>query len=102
MDNYEAMTVDELDALSVDLKRQIEPIRDQRRAAKAVRDRKVTLEALARRLGVDVSGITPEQARTLLELAAQTPPREGDVVVTPGPGVLPFATGKVEGRHDNP
>ena len=92
--DYEAMTVDELDAYSVGLKGEIEAIRDTRREAKTVRDRKVVLEALARKLGIDVSGITPEQARTLLELA--TKPKPGDVVVTPGHITFDTVTGAVE------
>jgi hypothetical protein len=83
---FESMTVDELDAYSVELKTQINELRDTRREAKAVRDDKVLLQHLADRLRIDVTGISPEQAKALLELAKQTPPREGDVVVTPEPG----------------
>lgn len=93
--NYEAMTVDELDALSVKLKGEIEAIRDVRREAKAVRDRKVLLESLARKLNIDVSGITPEQAETLLAVARQTPPGPGDVVISPGPGSIDIRMGGV-------
>ena len=96
--DLEAMTVDELDAYSVGLKGEIEAIRDKRREAKTVRDRKVVLESLARKLGVDVSGITPEQARNLLEIA--NAPKPGDVVVTPG-HITVDATGKtVEVTND--
>lgn len=86
--NPEAMTIDELDAESVRLKRLIEPLRDERRALKAVRDRKVRIEALARKLGIDVDGISPEDADALLRIAGETPPRPGDVVVAPAPGQL--------------
>lgn len=96
MPDYEAMTVDELDALSVKLKGEIEAVRDVRREAKAVRDRKVLLEALARKLNIDVSGITPEQAETLLAVARQTPPKDGDVVVEPGPGRIEVTMGGIE------
>ena len=82
--DLETMTVDELDAASVKLKAKINVLRDERHVLKEVRDRKVTLEALATKLGVDVSGITPEQAQTLLEIART--PKPGDVVVTPGTG----------------
>lgn len=92
----ESLTIDELDAASVRLKGDIESLRDQRRALKQIRDRKVTLDSLARRLGIDVDGITPEQAQTLIDLANGTPPREGDVVVSPGPGDLNAATGTPE------
>lgn len=94
--NYEAMTVDELDALSVKWKGEIEAIRDVRREAKGVRDRKVLLEALGRRLNVDVSGITPEQAETLLEVARQTPPKPGDVAVLPEQGRIEVRMGGIE------
>lgn len=96
MPDYEAMTVDELDALSVKLKGEIEAVRDVRREAKAVRDRKVLLESLARKLNIDVSGITPEQAETLLAVARQTPPKDGDVRVEPGPGSIEVTMGGIE------
>jgi hypothetical protein len=88
MPDYEAMTIDELDEFSVTLKGRIEAIRDERRDAKVVRDRKVTLAALAQKLGIDVAGLTPEQAAHLLDIAKQTPPKPGDVVVTPDPAAL--------------
>ena len=97
--DFETMTVDELDAYSVGLKREIEAIRDKRREAKAVRDRKVVLESLARKLGVDVSGITPEQARNLLAIAIGAP-KPGDVVVTPAHVTLDTKTGAVEVTND--
>ena len=96
--DLEAMTVDELDAYSVGLKGEIEAIRDRRREAKGVRDRKVTLESLAARLGVDVSGITPEQASTLLAIA--NTPKPGDVVVTPGHTTLGARGQTVEVSND--
>jgi len=93
--NYEAMTVDKLDDYSAELKGRIEVLRAERRVAKDVRDRKVSLEALARKLGVDVAGITPEQADALLAIA--NAPRPGDVVVTPQPAVITSVGGTVKG-----
>ena len=83
------MTVDELDELSVELKAKINALRDVRREAKAIRDDKVHREALSRKLTppggepVSVGHLTSEQVRGLLGIAMETPPREGDVVVTP-------------------
>lgn len=47
MPDYEAMTVDELDAASVALKNQIEALRDERRVIKAMRDVLVEREHIA-------------------------------------------------------
>lgn len=90
------LTVAELDAKSVELKHQIEALRDERRALKQIRDRKVTLESLGRLLKIDVDGLTPEQAQNLIDIANTTPPRPGDVVVSPGPGDLSAETGTPE------
>lgn len=76
----EALSIDELDARSVALKQQIEGLRDERRRLKAIRDRKVSLFHLAQRLGVDVDGLTKEQADKLLEIAGVAP---NTVSVTP-------------------
>lgn len=89
------LTVAELDAKSVELKQEIEALRDERRALKKIRDEKVVIENLAQRLGIEVDGITPEQAKALIELANGTR-REGDVEVSPGPGDLSAATGTPE------
>ena len=93
--NMSDLTVAELDAKSVELKQEIEALRDERRALKKIRDEKVVIENLAQRLGIEVDGITPEQAKALIELANGTR-REGDVVVSPGPGDLSAATGTPE------
>lgn len=89
--DFEAMTIDELIEFKLERKRQIQALREESLAAHAVYTRKLQLEALARKLGVDVSGITPEQAAALLAIANQTPPKPGDVVVTPDHTVLPLA-----------
>lgn len=86
--DFEAMTIDQLIEFKLERKRQIQAIRDEQLAAHAVYERKLQLAALARKLGVDVDGITPEQAAALLAIANQTPPKPGDVVVTPGHTVL--------------
>lgn len=88
MPDFEAMTIDELIEFKLERKRQIEAIRDEQLAAHAVYTRKLQIEGLARKLGVPVDGITPEQAAALLAIANQTPPKPGDVVVTPGHTVL--------------
>lgn len=95
------MTIDELDAHSVALKGQIETIRDQRRAAKAVRDEKVIRQALEQRLSrpgkpVSVAHIDIETVRDLYGIARESPPGESNVVVTPPPGRLDGAPGKPE------
>lgn len=61
----EAMSIDELDALNVQLKREGEAIRDRRLAIRAERDRKVwhqnAREALER-VGLDGVVVIPETA----------------------------------------
>ena len=94
--DFEAMTIDELIEFKLERKRQIQALREESLAAHAVYTRKLQLEALARKLGVDVDGITAEQARALLAIANQTPPRVGDVVVTPDHAVLPLEGGDAE------
>lgn len=79
--DYTAMTVEELEAELLDLKTQKLAITERQRELQAIRRDKLDVFYLAQRLGIDAEGITPEQARSLLEIARQ--PREGDVVVTP-------------------
>ena len=88
MPDFEAMTLDELIEYKLERKRQIQAIREEQLAAHAVYTRKLQLASLAQKLGVPVDGITPEQAAALLAIANQTPPKPGDVVVTPGHAVL--------------
>lgn len=83
----ESLSVDELDAITITLRAEKEAIRDRMREVKQIRDQKVVLASLAAHLGIDVNGITREQAEGLLGLLRQTP-REGDAIVTPGPGRL--------------
>lgn len=86
--NPETLTVDALDAESARLKGEIEALRDKRRALKEIRDRKVSLAGLGRKLNIDVDGLTKEQADALLEIARSTPPTPGSVDLTPEPAVL--------------
>lgn len=61
--DLEAMTVDELDALSVGLKREIEALRERRIAIKAVRERKVYREHVMRAVanaGLEGVVVVPE------------------------------------------
>ncbi len=79
--DYTAMSVGELEAELLDLKTQKLAITERQRELQAIRRDKLDVLYLAQRLGIDADGVTPEQARNLLEIARQ--PREGDVVVTP-------------------
>jgi len=92
--DFETMTIDELIEYKLERKRKIQAIREESLAAHAVYSRKLVLAALAQKLGVDVDSITAEQAEALLAVANQTPPKPGDVVVTPDHAALPFG-GKV-------
>ena len=56
MPDYEAMTVDELDAASVALKNQIEALRDERRVIRAMRDVLVEREHIA--AAIERAGLT--------------------------------------------
>jgi len=76
----EALSIDELDARSVALKREIEGLRDERRRLKAIRDRKVSLFHLGQRLGIDVEGLSKEDADKLLAIAGVAP---NTISVTP-------------------
>lgn len=80
------MTVEELEAVLLDLKTQKLAITERQRELQAIRRDKLDIYYLSQRLGIDASGITPEQAKNLLEVARQ--PRPGDVVVTPAPAEL--------------
>ena len=95
-EELDAMSVDEHDEYSAGLKAEIEALRDLRRAAKEVRDQKVMVANLSARLGVDATGISKEQAQTLIEIAKGTRRRENEVVVTPAPGVLETLNGSPE------
>ena len=91
--NPEDMTVDELDAISVGLKAEIEVLRDRRRMYKVVRDEKVLRESLERKLSTEghkasTAGLTLAQVKDLLGIAEQTPPGEDDIVITPEPAVM--------------
>ena len=79
--DYQTMTVEELEAELLELKTQKLAITERQRELQAIRRDKLDLLYLSQRLGIDADGITPEQARSLLEIARQ--PKPGDVVVTP-------------------
>lgn len=88
MPDFNAMTIEELDAYSVGLKAQIEALRDERRAAKEVRDEKNIRAHLEQKLSrpdkpVSVEGIDFATVKVLYGISKQTPPGENDVVVTP-------------------
>ena len=98
MPSLEVMTVGELDAHSAELKGQIETIRDQRRAAKAVRDEKVVRAALEAKLSrpgkpVSVSHLDFETVKDLYGIARQTPPGENDVVAAPSAATIDSVLG---------
>lgn len=86
--DFEAMTIDELIDWKFERKQRVEEIKEGMRAAHRVMVDKIILRNLAAKLRFDVAGITKEQAMALLEIVKQTPPREGDVVVTPEPAML--------------
>lgn len=84
------MTVDELDELSVEYKSEINGLRDERRRAKAIRDRKVLVAAVAAQNKVDPADLTDEEIETLIDIARRVPASRnpGDVSVAPGAGDL--------------
>lgn len=81
-----AMTVDELDEISIELKGKINALRDERREYKRVRDRKVLIEAVARQNKVDPNDLTEEEIEVLIGLAERTVPYRGDGDVSVAPG----------------
>lgn len=95
--DFEAMTIDELVEWKLARKREVEALKDGMREAHQVMLRKIILRNLAGKLRVPVEGLTVEQATALLEIAKQTPPREGDVVVTPEPGEVIHRLGVTHG-----
>lgn len=92
--DYKAMSVEELEAELLHLKAQKLAITDRQRELQAIRRDKLDLYYLSQRLGVDVAGLTPDEARGLLAIARK--PREGDVVVTAETAVLTADTASAE------
>lgn len=86
--DFEAMTIDELVEWKLARKAEVAASKEGMRAAHQVMLKKIILRNLAAKLRVPVEGLTAEQAAALLEIAKQTPAREGDVAVTPEPGEL--------------
>jgi hypothetical protein len=86
--NFESMTVDELIEYKLVRKHQIQELKEEQRAAHAVYTRKIIVEALAKKLEVDVSGLSVEEATLLAKLSNHLPKKPGDVVVSPGPAEL--------------
>lgn len=84
--NYELMTVAEIEEHKLGLRLQIDAIRDEMRRAEVVRARKINSEALAAKLGLDVSTLTEAEIDDLLRIANK--PKPGDVVAEIGPGSL--------------
>lgn len=89
--DYTEKSVEELEEILLDLKRQKLAIVDQQRAIQAIRRDKLDIYYLGQRLGIDTTGLTPEQARNLLDITRQTS-RPGDVTVTPDTAVLTATT----------
>lgn len=96
---YEEYTIEELEAESVRLKLGPFPpdmtaaeIRVERIAIKQAIADKADVGFLSQRLRMDISGLSPATVRELLEESRKTPPRPGDVVVTPETGVFTQST----------
>lgn len=81
-DNLEAMSIDELDALSLKLKQEQQTIREERLEIAKVRARKSNVINIAARLNVNVSDLTEEQISAIGSIKAT--PRPGDVVAEVG------------------
>lgn len=86
LDELATKTVDELDLLSVELKKEEMKIHAERRAIAEIRARKIVREGLAQKLGVPVDHLTDQEAAIFLEIARR--PKEGDVVATPGTAAI--------------
>lgn len=88
--NYEDYSVDELEERSLRLKAEMEALRSERQIIAGVRNRKLTLDKLARKLGTDTAHLSDEEARALLAIANK--PKPGDITVTPETAVLTAET----------
>lgn len=90
-------TVEEIEAIKLEQKREIEILRAKMRVAEAERARKINRENLARELKVPVDHLSDEDVTRFLEIK-RSAPRPGDVTVVPGVVVL---TAKGQGGDDD-
>lgn len=84
--DYEAMSVAEIEQHKLRLRLDLDAIRAEMRKAEAVRARRINAEALAAKLGQDVSNLTPAEVDDLLRIALK--PKPGDVVAEIGTASL--------------
>lgn len=83
---FKDMTLEELEAWMVESKAEQNAMMELRKQAASVRADKIDASNLAKRLGQDVSHLSPDEVRTMLEIARK--PKPGDVVSTPGVAVV--------------
>lgn len=86
MADLTAMSIDELDTLSLSIKAEMRALREQRLEIAAVRARKSNAANIAAKLNVDVSDLTDEQIDAIG--AIQAKPRPGDVTAVPGTAAM--------------
>ncbi len=100
--NLEAMSIDELDTVSADLKAKINALRDERRAVKFVREEKVVRRALEEKLSrpgqpVSTDGIPYETVLNLYGISREGAP--SGVVVSPATGSLSASPSELEASN---